>query len=158
MRIRGIFLKDYVEVVRNTPDLDWDSFLTEADWEIVRSPMIIPTNWYPVEVMAHIGQGIFEMRSKRNYEVVRMAGRARATEHFDDTTKKFLLKNDPVASLKAYTMIILNLARAISRRLRRMDALVAGSLSRAEYQSGVKPGAEAEFLAEDEDGKCGNVP
>ena len=33
-------------------------------------------------------------------------------------------------NLKAYTMIILNLARAISRRLRRMDALVAGSLSR----------------------------
>jgi CRP-like cAMP-binding protein len=33
-------------------------------------------------------------------------------------------------NLKTYTMIILNLARAISRRLRRMDALVAGSLSR----------------------------
>jgi CRP-like cAMP-binding protein len=33
-------------------------------------------------------------------------------------------------NLKAYTMIILNLARAISRRLRRMDALVAGSLTR----------------------------
>ncbi len=32
-------------------------------------------------------------------------------------------------NLKTYTMIILNLARAISRRLRRMDALVAGSLS-----------------------------
>jgi CRP/FNR family cyclic AMP-dependent transcriptional regulator len=31
-------------------------------------------------------------------------------------------------NLKTYTMIILNLARAISRRLRRMDALVAGSL------------------------------
>ena len=33
-------------------------------------------------------------------------------------------------NLKTYTLIILNLARAISRRLRRMDALVAGSLSR----------------------------
>ena len=32
-------------------------------------------------------------------------------------------------NLKTYTMIILNLARAISRRLRRMDALVAGSLT-----------------------------
>jgi CRP/FNR family cyclic AMP-dependent transcriptional regulator len=35
-------------------------------------------------------------------------------------------------NLKTYTMIILNLARAISRRLRRMDALVAGSLFAAE--------------------------
>ena len=31
-------------------------------------------------------------------------------------------------NLKTYTMIIMNLARAISRRLRTMDALVAGSL------------------------------
>jgi CRP/FNR family cyclic AMP-dependent transcriptional regulator len=31
-------------------------------------------------------------------------------------------------NLKTYTMVILNLARAISRRLRRMDALVASSL------------------------------
>jgi CRP-like cAMP-binding protein len=31
-------------------------------------------------------------------------------------------------NLKTYTMIVLNLARAISRRLRRMDAIVAGSL------------------------------
>ena len=38
-------------------------------------------------------------------------------------------------NLKTYTMIILNLARAISRRLRRMDALVAGSLSEDEQSS-----------------------
>jgi CRP-like cAMP-binding protein len=31
-------------------------------------------------------------------------------------------------NLKTYTMIIMNLARAISRRLRRMDSLVAGTL------------------------------
>jgi CRP-like cAMP-binding protein len=36
-------------------------------------------------------------------------------------------------NLKTYTMIILNLARAISRRLRRMDALVAGSLTEEEH-------------------------
>jgi CRP-like cAMP-binding protein len=42
-------------------------------------------------------------------------------------------------NLKTYTMIILNLARAISRRLRRMDALVAGSLSREDPDPGPKP-------------------
>jgi CRP-like cAMP-binding protein len=57
-------------------------------------------------------------------------------------------------NLKAYTMIILNLARAISRRLRRMDALVAGSLTQAESGSGIEP-----LLAENdlpENGQCGN--
>jgi CRP-like cAMP-binding protein len=37
--------------------------------------------------------------------------------------------------LKTYTMIIMNLARAISRRLRRMDSLVAGSLFNEEKES-----------------------
>ena len=53
-------------------------------------------------------------------------------------------------NLKAYTMIILNLARAISRRLRRMDALVAGSLSRAESSSG------SADLTASEEGKFGD--
>jgi CRP-like cAMP-binding protein len=35
-------------------------------------------------------------------------------------------------NLKTYTMIIMNLARAISRRLRRMDALIAGAQLREE--------------------------
>ena len=52
--------------------------------------------------------------------------------------------------LKAYTMIILNLARVISRRLRRMDALVAESLYRTVSSSG------SADLPASEDGKCGD--
>lgn len=104
MRIKGTFLSDYVELVNDNPDLDWDSYLTESDWEVVRNT-IIPTEWYPVEVMGNIGRGIFDMRSKRNYELVRLHGRARATDAYDDATRKFLEKGDPVASLKAYSMI-----------------------------------------------------
>lgn len=104
MRIKGNFLKDYVAVVQATPDLNWDRYLTPEDWEIVRS-MIVPSMWYPVEVMAHIGRGIFEMRSGENYGVVRAAGRARATLAYDETAKSFLLKDNPGEALKAYAMI-----------------------------------------------------
>lgn len=104
MKIKGIFLKDYVKIVKDTPDLDWKSWLTEEDWEIVNG-MVYATTWYPVETMGRIGRGIFEMRSNRNYEVVRMHGRARATESFDEITFKLLLKNDPASSLRAYAGI-----------------------------------------------------
>jgi len=104
LRIKGTFLNDYVKIVNDTPELEWDRFLTESDWEVVHS-IIIPTQWYPVEVMAHIGRGIFDMRSKGNYGVVRLHGRARATDAYDPATKKFLLKDDPAASLQAYAMI-----------------------------------------------------
>lgn len=104
MRIRGIFLQDYTKVVRDTPDLSWDRYLTPEDWAIVRTDLI-PTQWYPVETMARIGRGLFELRSNKNYALVRMAGRARVDFSFDPATKKFLLKGDPAASLRAYITI-----------------------------------------------------
>jgi hypothetical protein len=104
MRIKGNFLKDYVKIVNDTPELDWDSYLTEDDWKIVRS-VIIPAAWYPVETMGRIGRGIFEMRSNKNYEAVRMHGRARVEQVFDEATMRFMLKDDPQASVRAYAVI-----------------------------------------------------
>jgi len=86
MRIKGTFLADYVKIVKDTPELDWDSFLTDKDREIINSA-IIPTEWYPAETMG-------------------MHGRARATDAFDDATKMFLMKDDPVASLRTYAHIV----------------------------------------------------
>lgn len=105
MKIKGIFLQDYVQIVQKTPDLDWNRYLTPADWEIVNR-LIVPSQWYPADTMAHIGRGIFEMRSKNNYAVVRQHGRARATDSFDPATQKFLFKQDPAAALAAYATIV----------------------------------------------------
>ena len=104
MRIRGTFLKDYVELVQKSPELDWNRYLTADDWKIVNQ-MIIPTEWYPVGTMGRIGRGIFEMRTQKSYELVRLHGRARVDTAFDDSVKKFLVKNDPVSSLKSYVKI-----------------------------------------------------
>lgn len=104
MRIRGLFLKDYVRRVHELSHLEWDRFLTPEDWEIVNST-IIPTEWYPVETMAHIGQGIFEMVSKNNYGLVRLHGRARVDEIYDDAARKFLIKGDPAGSMRSFVSI-----------------------------------------------------
>ena len=104
MRIRGTFLKDYVKIVQETPELDWNKFLTAEDWAIARA-LVVPTEWYPAETMAHIGRGLFEMRSQRNYAAVRVHGRMRVDTSYDDATKKFLLKDNPRASLSAYAGI-----------------------------------------------------
>lgn len=104
MRIKGNFLKDYVQTVNQTPELDWNKFLTESDWQIVRS-IIIPSQWYPAELMGRIGRGLFVMRTKNNYSLVRLHGRSRLDTAFDEETKKFLTKADPVAAIQAYVMI-----------------------------------------------------
>lgn len=116
MQIKGIFLKDYVQIVKDSPDLDWNRHLTASDWEIVKS-LIVPSQWYPADTMAHIGRGIFEMRTKGNYAAVRLHGRARATDSFDPATQKFLLKRDPVAALSAYAMIVRRYIDEIEVRL-----------------------------------------
>jgi len=104
MRIRGTFFNDYVKRVHELSHLDWDSYLTEEDWEIVRET-VIPTQWYPGETMGHIGQGLFEMVSNGSYELVRAHGRARATDAYDEATKKFLIKGDPGSSIQAFVSI-----------------------------------------------------
>jgi hypothetical protein len=105
LRIKGTFFKDYVKMVQDSPELAWDKYLTASDWEIVRSAMIIPTEWYPVETMGRIGRGIFELRVNKNYEAVRAHGRMRATESFDEATRKFLDKGDPLLAIKTFVMI-----------------------------------------------------
>jgi hypothetical protein len=105
LRIKGTFLKDYVKLVLDNPQLNWNKYLTDADWALVRGAMIIPTAWYPAETMGNIGRGIFELRVNKDYALVRAHGRARATESFDEATKKFLDKGDPLGAIKSYVSI-----------------------------------------------------
>ncbi len=104
MKIKGNFLKDYVKIVKDTSDLDWKRYLTPEDWGIINS-IIIPSAWYPVETMGRIGRGIFEMRSKGDYGLVRLHGRARVEQVFDEATMRFLLKDDPASSIVGYAAI-----------------------------------------------------
>ncbi len=104
MKIKGNFLKDYAQTVRDTPELDWGRFLRPEDFEVVKS-IIIPTQWYPAEVMGRIGRGLFEMRINKNYELLRIHGQSRFTQFFDIETQKFLTKRDPVAAVTAYLFI-----------------------------------------------------
>ena len=104
MKIKGNFLKDYVQLVNQTPELDWNNYLLPEDWEIVKS-IIIPSAWYPVETMGRIGRGLFEMRVGKNYAALREHGKMRFTM-FDEETQKFLTKNDPLAGLQSFLMIL----------------------------------------------------
>jgi len=104
MKIKGNFLKDYVQTVRDTPDLAWDKYLTAEDWEIVRG-QVIPLSWYPVETMGRIGKGLFELRTQGKYELVRLHGRTRVDTLFDEGTRNFLTKGSPMDSLRAFSVI-----------------------------------------------------
>lgn len=104
MRIKGNFLKDYVETVLKTPELDWAKYLNPEDWEIIKG-IIIPSAWYPVETMGRIGRGLFEMRIGSNYALLREHGKMRFSM-FDSETQKFLTKNDPIAAIQAFLMIM----------------------------------------------------
>ena len=116
MRIRGVVLADYVKIVRTTRNLDWESFLNDEDWEIIKS-MVIPTEWYPAEVIGRIGRGMFVLLSNSNYEFVRAFGRKNGDEHFDPATQKFFKKDDPVAALGVFAAIASRFADEINAKL-----------------------------------------
>lgn len=104
MKIKGNFLKDYVQVVRDTPDLDWGKYLNEDDWKIVRG-VVVPLSWYPAETMGRIGRGIYVMRANSDYKLVRLHGRTRVDQFFDDATRQLLSINSPTQALQAYAVI-----------------------------------------------------
>jgi len=116
LRIRGVVLADYVKIVRTTRNLDWESFLNDEDWEIIKS-MVIPTEWYPAEVIGRIGRGMFVLLSNSNYEFVRAFGRKNGDEHFDPATQKFFKKDDPVAALGVFAAIASRFADEINAKL-----------------------------------------
>ena len=104
MQIRGVFLLDYIKLVNHTRDKDWEQFLTPEDWELCKE-MIVPTAWYPVETMGRIARGIHELICNRDYNFIRLYGRTRAPELFQDA-RPFLVKNDIAAALPSFRHIV----------------------------------------------------
>jgi hypothetical protein len=104
MRIKGNFLKDYARTVRESPELDWKRYLTEEDWNIING-MVIPLSWYPAETMGRIGRGIFEMRVKKDYKLVRLHGKTRVEEVFGEAEREILSKNSPADALQAFVLL-----------------------------------------------------
>jgi len=172
MKIKGNFLKDYVQIVEDNPELDWNKYLTKSDWEIVRST-IIPLSWYPAETMGRIGRGIFEMRSKKDYSLVRLHGRSRVDQLFDEATLQILRKDSPVESCRAYCIVARRYIDEVEIKLGKSGPqscelswwpvdnapswdlfreIQAGTLERLVELNGGK-NAKAEFRAEQKDGR-----
>ena len=75
--VKGSVIIDYLKIIRANPDLPWSDHLLPGDLEQL-GQMILPASWYPVDLFQRMGQAIFKLVSKENYQVVRSFGRALA--------------------------------------------------------------------------------
>ena len=75
--VKGNLIVDYVKMIRSNPQLPWAEYLTPQDLELIKQ-LILPSSWYPIEVLQRIGMAAFKLVAKGNYAVIRAYGRALA--------------------------------------------------------------------------------
>jgi hypothetical protein len=46
-KVKGSILVDFVRMIRNFKNLDWNRYLKPEDWEVINS-LILSTKWYPL--------------------------------------------------------------------------------------------------------------
>jgi len=113
-------------IIREGEEGDCLYFICEGSVEILKDPT--PSDDDKLQRLAVLGEG----DTFGEMELIDIQHRAATVKTLEDV-KALTLSNADLykiykKNMKTYTMIVLNLARDISRRLRKMDALAASTL------------------------------
>jgi hypothetical protein len=74
MRVKGSMVLDYVKIIRDNKDKDWNRYLAPSDWEIINGKVLF-SNWYPFEAYRRIAFAVFKIIANGNLDVARAFGR-----------------------------------------------------------------------------------
>ena len=99
--IKGSVIMDMVNLVRAREDLPWHEYLTEEDLKTVNS-MVLPGNWYPLELSQRLSVAAFELLANKNMEMVEKLSRAASRELFAGVYKPFVHVGDPEAAIRKF--------------------------------------------------------
>ncbi len=90
LKVKGTVLLDYVRLIRDNKDKDWDKYLTDEDWEIINR-RVLPSLWYPVESVTRCGKAVFYEIAGGDLNTVKQFGKFNADTLFSKGTYKSTL-------------------------------------------------------------------
>jgi hypothetical protein len=73
-KIKGALLMEFVRLIRDNKDRDWNKYLTEDDKKLVFGS-VLPNAWYPLEVYEHAGRAIFNEIAQGKPENAKLWGK-----------------------------------------------------------------------------------
>ena len=101
--VKGSVLVDYLKIIRANPDLPWADHLLAEDLEQINR-MILPSSWYPAGMFQRMGEAIFKLVSRENYQVVHQFGRSMADRLHKDNPG-MVVKNQVPDTVRKYLTV-----------------------------------------------------
>jgi len=98
MQVKGSMIIDYVRLVRANKDRNWDDYLEDADWEIIKN-RVLPSSWYPYESCRRIGLAVFKEIAQSDHATTKIFGRF-VGRNLIEIYAHILHENDPVTSIE----------------------------------------------------------
>ena len=97
MRFKGTLIQDYVRIIKQYSDKNWEKYLKPEDWEIINNP-VLPSAWYPYASCQRMGWAVYQEMAGGDPEAARVYGRANIKKRLE-TYKNIVVPGDPVASI-----------------------------------------------------------
>jgi len=79
-KVKGVMLLPYQELIKASPSLDWNKYLKNEDWDVIRGRIL--NLWYPFGTFERCGLAAFNLIAKKNFKAVRIWAKQSATQIF----------------------------------------------------------------------------
>ncbi len=83
-KVKGTMLIDYVRIIRNRKDIQWEKYLTQKDMNLINQ-RIFPMGWYPFDFFMRCGLAILYEVADNNLDTVRQFGKMTMRNLVDNT-------------------------------------------------------------------------
>ncbi len=103
MKVRGILFQDYVRMIKNFKDADWNRYLLPRDLPFL-GEKIGQTEWYPLESFERMGIGILNEIADGSTEAARFFGQS-DVETQVQTNPGLVCPGDPLESLLRFQVL-----------------------------------------------------
>lgn len=100
-KVKGTVLVDFVKTIRGDKSGVYDSYLTDADKEIISS-RILPSAWYPFDTFQNCFQAVVKILAGNDMEKVRQWGRLYGENIITSVYKAMIKEDKPMETLEKY--------------------------------------------------------
>jgi hypothetical protein len=104
-QIKGVLLMDFARIIRANKGLPWEEYVTGDDMELIQGK-IMPSTWYPFDVLARIGYAVFMLVGKGDLKNAWSFGAFAMQDTFHKVYENVLFQeNNPESLLKKFIVL-----------------------------------------------------
>ncbi|MFP4040345.1 MAG: hypothetical protein ACLFS7_07375 [Desulfosudaceae bacterium] len=100
LQVKGTILVDLVKQVRAERSLNWDDYLTPADWDLVDGD-VMASSWYPDDFFYRLSLAVFKVIGQSDFEACLAYGRLTAG-NMAEIYKNIIVPGEPAITIERF--------------------------------------------------------